>query len=119
MSATMPPHRCSTCGRLVVGRCSTCIRQRDTRRPNAAARGYCSGEWRRFRAVQLSVNPLCRVCLEAGRTSLADCVDHVRPVSGRHDPRFLDFNEVQSLCSSCHSAKTAREDSTFASRERT
>ena len=111
-----PLHRCSSCQRLVSGRCPHCQKARDKARPNAASRGYCSDRWRRFRAVQLSLSPLCVLCEAAGRITAADCVDHVRPIDGPHDPRFLDFNAVQSLCSSCHSKKTATEDSSFARR---
>jgi 5-methylcytosine-specific restriction protein A len=50
---------------------------------------------------------------------LATDVDHVVPVSGPDDPRFLDFGQVQSLCHPCHSRKSALEDSTFVKKERT
>jgi len=43
-------------------------------------------------------------------------VDHIRPVEGPDDPRFLDFAAVQSLCHRCHARKTATEDSTFVRR---
>jgi len=109
----MPPHRCPTCGSPVTGRhCLACER----RRPNAAARGYCSDRWRRFRALQLELSPLCVVCLAAGRSTPATDVDHIVPVRGPFDPRFLDYTAVQSLCHACHASKTAREDSTFARR---
>jgi 5-methylcytosine-specific restriction protein A len=106
-----PFHRCSSCSRLVTGRCPHCLKTRDRARPNAAARGYCSERWRRFRAVQLAHHPLCTLC-----EAVATDVDHVRPIDGPTDPRFLDFGAVQSLCHRCHSLKTARDDSTFARR---
>lgn len=107
----MPPHRCSTCGSMVTtGRCATCRRQK----PTATASGYNSRRWRSFRALQLSLHPFCALCLAAGRKMLADSVDHIEPVTGSTDPRFLDYNAVQSLCRSCHSKKTATEDSGFA-----
>lgn len=111
---TMPGHRCPTCGSLVTGRCSVCRDQRDRRRGTATSRGYTSERWRRFRALQLELEPLCRICSAHGRTTRATCVDHVTPVSGPDDARFLDFAAVQSLCHRCHSIKTATEDSTFA-----
>jgi 5-methylcytosine-specific restriction protein A len=48
--------------------------------------------------------------------AIATDVDHVRPVEGPADLRFLDFAAVQSLCHRCHSLKTARDDSAFARR---
>lgn len=104
----LPLHRCSSCSRLVAGRCDFCERARGT----SNARGYNSARWLRFRAVQLSRSPLCALCEVAGRVTIADCVDHIRPVRGPLDARFLDFRAVQSLCTSCHSRKTRVENGT-------
>jgi 5-methylcytosine-specific restriction protein A len=109
----MPPHRCARCARVVTGACPHCVKTRDQARPTAQQRGYTSARWRRFRAVQLETHPLCAWCLAAGRTMQADCVDHITPVTGPDDPTFLRFECVQSLCSSCHSLKTAKFDSRF------
>jgi 5-methylcytosine-specific restriction protein A len=112
----MPSHRCSTCGTRVTGRCPVCAQQRDTRRGSAASRGYCSARWRRFRLHQLGLHPFCAICQVAGRFTAATEVDHVVPVDGPDDPRFLAFAAVQSVCHRCHSIKTATQDSTFTKR---
>jgi 5-methylcytosine-specific restriction protein A len=112
----LPLHRCSSCSRLVAGRCPHCVKTRDHARPNANARGYNSARWLRFRGVQLARFPLCAQCEKDGRITIAIAVDHIRPIDGPDDPRFLDFREVQSLCHRCHSVKTATEDSSFARR---
>ena len=112
----MPQHRCPRCRQLVTGRCPCGAVARDHARPNAAARGYCNVRWRRFRDHQLALQPLCVLCERAGRVQLATCVDHIVPVEGPTDPRFLDARAVQSLCTPCHSKKTATEDSAFARR---
>ena len=65
--------------------------------------------WVSFREVYLINHPNCVLCKEKGELVRANTVDHVMPISGPDDPRFLDENEVQALCGSCHSAKT-RED---------
>jgi hypothetical protein len=36
-------------------------------------------------------------------------VDHVIPITGKDDLRRLDFDNTQSSCDSCHSAKTREE----------
>lgn len=43
----------------------------------------------------------------------ASHVDHITPLTGATDATRLDQTAVQSLCRSCHSAKTAREDRGF------
>jgi 5-methylcytosine-specific restriction protein A len=116
----MPQHRCLRCGRLVSGECAHCRRARakavDRQRPNAASRGYCSARWKRFRAAQLLLEPLCRLCKAKGVVAIATEVDHIIPIDGPDDPRFLDYAAVQSLCHACHSRKTAIEDSGFVRR---
>lgn len=111
----MPAHRCAKCRRLITGRCAHCEKTRDQARPNAASRGYCSERWRRFRAVQLAREPLCRECRRRGGVVReATEVDHVCPVEGPDDPSFLRFEAVQSICHTCHVRKTKTEESRFA-----
>src|SRR5262249_53706994 len=45
-------------------------------------RWYCTAGWQRRRAHQLLVEPLCRLCLEAGRVTPATVADHVEPHRG-------------------------------------
>lgn len=119
------------CRRIVPrGRCAAhahaVAKAADARRQTATARGYQSREWRAFRAWWLARNPLCgaRVtgpsaehsrCVREGRLTYAayQQVDHIVPVTGPDDPRFLDETAVQTLCRSCHAAKTAAQDGGF------
>ena len=39
----------------------------------------CTASWARRRAHQLRVEPLCRLCLEAGRVVPATVADHATP----------------------------------------
>jgi 5-methylcytosine-specific restriction protein A len=115
---TMPPHRCSTCGALVTGRCPDCRQQREQRRPNAAQRGYLSPRWRELRARKLRHDPCCSACLLAGRRVPATEVDHRERHDGPNDPRFWLWDNLNSLCKRCHSSKTARQDSAFLTHNR-
>ncbi len=49
---------------------------------------------------------LCQECLRRGAITEATCVDHVRALA--HGGDDSDAN-LESLCTPCHSAKTARE----------
>ncbi len=50
--------------------------------------------------------PLCRKCLEMGRTRATEEVDHIRPLSaGGSNAR----SNLQGLCVPCHKEKSARE----------
>jgi 5-methylcytosine-specific restriction enzyme A len=114
---TMPPHRCAVCHTLVLARtCPHCRTRRDLARPNASARGYTSTRWRQLRAQKLQHDPLCSVCLAAGRTMAATQVDHLDRHDGPDDPRFWDWSNLDSKCASCHSRKTALHDSAFVHR---
>lgn len=72
----------------------------------AAGRFYNSARWRRVRALQLSLNPLCHDCHAIGRMVMASCVDHIVPLAAGGPA--LDLANLRSLCQRCHSRKTAR-----------
>jgi 5-methylcytosine-specific restriction protein A len=81
-------------------------------RGTATQRGYNS-RWSRYSIRYRRLHPFCTECQRQGILKQADCVDHIIPVNGPDDPLFWDENNHQSLCISCHSEKTAREDGGF------
>lgn len=88
--------------------------ERDAQRPNAHARGY-DAKWERLRDLKLATDPLCELELREGKTVAATQVDHIKPHRGNKALMF-DWSNLQSLCASCHSRKTATQDSSFARR---
>ena len=65
---------------------------------------YSSKPWRNLRIWFLNNHPLCNICqLPASQ------VDHVIPIA--LGGQALDELNLQSLCASCHSAKTRSENS--------
>lgn len=70
-------------------------------------RGYGSA-WDRIRLQALKRdNCLCQPCLKAGRITEAREVDHIKPkAQGGTD----DLANLQSICSPCHSQKTAQDE---------
>ena len=80
----------------------------DKQRLNASQRGYNSGRWQKLRRMVLNRDP---VCSASGCSNGSTDVDHIKPRSlGGKD----SLDNLQGLCHSCHSRKTAREDSRFA-----
>lgn len=80
----------------------------DTGRP----RVYNTRGWKKLRAAHLRRHPLCEECLKRGIVTIATDVDHIVPHRG--DPSLMwNPENLQSLCHSCHSRKTAREDGGF------
>lgn len=78
------------------------------RTKNNNRRIYDSGMWRhRVRPAKLKMNPLCEICLEQDILTDAKEIDHIVPISRGGDP--FDLRNLQSLCSSCHSRKSASE----------
>jgi 5-methylcytosine-specific restriction protein A len=69
--------------------------------------------WRKIRATVLSSEPLCRHCQQAGRVQLAYAVDHIDGDSANNA-----LSNLQPLCLSCHSRKTARFDGGFGNPKR-
>lgn len=68
---------------------------------------YDSIRWRKVRKSYISKHPLCEKCKALGRFIPAQVVDHIIPIKKGGAP-WSDQN-FQSLCSTCHNAKSAKE----------
>lgn len=73
-------------------------------------RFYARVAWRRVRAYQLSIEPLCRECRKHHKLVVAVIVDHIIP--RRNGGADYDMNNLQSLCKRCHDSKTGKECTT-------
>lgn len=73
---------------------------------NDTKRGY-GWSWRKLRESVLKRDAyLCKICKDKGKYIKANTVDHIKAKEhGGTDA----MNNLQSLCDSCHKAKTARE----------
>jgi len=108
---------CSTpgCSRLTTsGKCDECKKQQgdghhgwrsDKARGTRTQRGY-GNDWLRLRKKKLQVNPACEECWRRGFVVAADEVHHKIAFSGTQDPLRMDWDNLESLCESCHSKKT-------------
>jgi 5-methylcytosine-specific restriction protein A len=70
---------------------------------------YWSKEWRALRSLKIQDNPLCEECERNGKLTPGHAVDHIIPVIDRPD-LALDYDNLQTLCTSCHSRKTILEN---------
>lgn len=68
---------------------------------------YKLAAWKRLRAQRLAVEPLCRMCRDDGRVTVANVCDHIRPHKGNR-ALFFDFANTQSLCKPCHDGAKQR-----------
>jgi 5-methylcytosine-specific restriction enzyme A len=71
--------------------------------PTPRMRGY---GWMKRRLRWLMAHPLCVACLRQGMTTLAEEIDHVIPL---HKGGADSESNFQSLCVTCHKAKTAKD----------
>ena len=67
------------------------------------AKFYAKTEWRKLRKLKLQQNPICEVCGE----KLATAVHHIKSfMTGSTEEEkellLLDFDNLQSICSTCH-----------------
>ncbi|MEL6316241.1 MAG: HNH endonuclease [Pseudomonadota bacterium] len=70
---------------------------------------YKTRAWKKARAAQLELEPLCQSCHDLGFTVPATVVDHIAPHRG--DARlFFAPTNLQSLCKSCHDGGKQREE---------
>ena len=77
--------------------------KRVDRRISVRKMGY-TYKWSKYSSQYRRENPECVLCGHE-----ADCVDHIVPVTGPEDTLFWVEDNHQSLCTSCHSKKTATE----------
>jgi len=83
-------------------------RRYDTNKSSIARYGFNYRRWRKIRRMHLIQNPLCAECLKQNIINLATQVDHIKPHRG--DPvKFYDRKNLQSLCTSHHNQKSAKE----------
>lgn len=77
----------------------------DDQRASASKRGY-DRRWRRLRLMYLRANPLCAdpFDLHANHVVAAVHVDHIIP---KRNGGTDEWDNLQGLCASCHSHKTA------------
>lgn len=73
-----------------------------TRDPETAKR--YGKDWKRVRAAYARAHPLCEECLKAGRYVPVEEVHHIKPLA---EGGTNDFENLMSLCRSCHSKITA------------
>lgn len=96
------------CNTLVQsGRCDEHVSKPVVRDPRVK-RLYNSRQWQAIRAAQLASSPWCVDCLADGYHVAATEVDHIQPHNGNPD-LFFDGTNLQSLCKTHHSSKTATE----------
>ena len=69
---------------------------------------YNNKQWRKVRAAQLASEPLCRFCLQMGRTTAATVCDHIEPHNGDLDKFW--HGPFQSLCKTCHDGTKQAQD---------
>lgn len=84
--------------------------RRDQRSPEAQhyRKLYHSAAWLKIRAYQLQIEPMCRMCAEQGRVTVATVCDHIEPHRG--DPAQFYAGPFQSLCKPCHDRHAQRRD---------
>lgn len=122
----LPMRSCTVPGCPVLSTGGPCEQHRKQRRQEADSRKdratralYDTQRWHRFRAAYLASHPLCvdPFGLHGDTPVLAKIVDHIQDHHG--DERLAwDEDNLQGLCVSCHSTKTAREHGGWANRER-
>jgi len=123
---TAPLRPCATArcpNKVRSGHCAEHSRQREQARGSQRERGY-TRRWEQASRVFKARYPLCGMrpkgqppvmsrCHDEGRVTAATVTDHVIPHRGDQALMWDEDGNWQSLCSSCHSRKTATEDGGF------
>lgn len=68
------------------------------------AKEYQTARWRKLSALFRIQNPLCVRCLSIGRYTPVAVADHIHSVADGGE--MYEWDNLQSLCKSCHQTKT-------------
>ncbi|MBU8733446.1 HNH endonuclease [Cytobacillus oceanisediminis] len=102
---------------ILKRKCESCMAKKNERhqmydkyrRDKEAASFYKSKPWRVLREQALLRDlGLCQHCLAKDKITLADMVDHIIPIKEAWELRLV-LDNLQSLCNSCHAAKTSED----------
>ena len=101
MASLRPQRPCPQPGCRTLGPGGYCATHKRTTPTYPRYGDYSRQSWRKTRTAMLEYNPYCVVC-----GAPANTVDHIIPIRrGGTD----DEDNLQSMCSVCHSRKTAAE----------
>lgn len=113
--ALKPLRPCAHAGCPAVTRDTWCPKHRPKSTGHRSPESVEWSSWYRLpifakhlRPEQLLREPFCRECAKFGLRIPATDVDHIVPHRGDWS-LFVDSDNLQSLCHSCHSRKTALE----------
>lgn len=71
---------------------------------------YQWGAWRNKREEKLCNDPFCEECLKKDKITPATEVHHIIDISDKPTlENALDYNNLMSLCKSCHSTITCKK----------
>ena len=73
-----------------------------TAKGSSTERGY-GYAWQQARLRFLQAHPLCGMCTDDGRVTVANVVDHIEPHRG-DQKLFWDETNLQALCASHHNS---------------
>ncbi len=68
---------------------------------------YNTVRWRKLRDNYLMFHPLCEMCEKEGKTTIADEVHHIKPIStGQNELEYIEIgfnpNNLMALCEKHH-----------------
>lgn len=111
--ANKPLRPCRYPGCSALTRAGWCAVHKSTKSPRRESiawhNWYSLSVWTDdLRPAQLFREPFCRECAKRGLRVWATDVDHVQDHKGNWEV-FIDESNLESLCHSCHSRKTMRE----------
>lgn len=90
---------------MFIGRKKSLIPTRDTEKK---AFDYQSKKWKKVRRIALERdNHLCQSCLDEGRVTPGNTVDHKVAINNGGHPYMLA--NLQTLCERCHAKKSQTE----------
>ena len=102
-----PKTICGRCRKVKTDDCQICKRTPFEGISKDNYSFYNSTRWRNYTKAYKKKHPLCIHCLDKGKTTQVDVLDHITPINKGGDK--WNSSNLQSLCHRCHNSKSAKD----------
>jgi len=98
---------CNSCGKPKMEGYCKCVKVKSHNIDQSNHKLYNSYKWRKFSHKLRDERILCELCLQEGRTTQCQMVDHITPIN--RGGSVWDKSNLQVLCNKCHNIKSGKD----------
>ena len=98
---------CNSCGKPKMEGYCKCVKVKSHNIDQSNYKLYSSYKWRKFAHKLRDERILCELCLQEGRTTECQMLDHITPIN--RGGSVWSLSNLMVLCNHCHAVKSAKD----------